>query len=156
MKGIRVIVMLYSLHDRAVVPNRKVHLTLMLLVANLANRKWCKNMKNDWNPGIWVLIWKYSARAFQWIPSWHSLDVFQKSLHPCALDKTSLSIGRAYSLNHTGQNSHKHPQSFREFIPIEHPTGMSYLYNEALDYWESFVWSESQGIGSEIHSKELE
>ena len=28
-------------------------LTLMLLVANLARRKWCKNLKNDWNPGIW-------------------------------------------------------------------------------------------------------
>ena len=34
--------------------------TLMLLVANLANTKWGKNMKNDWNPGTWVLIWEYS------------------------------------------------------------------------------------------------
>ena len=31
-------------------------LSLMLLVVNLANRKWCKHLKNDWNPGTWVLI----------------------------------------------------------------------------------------------------
>ena len=32
------------------------HLTFMLLVANFANTKWCKNAEDDWNPGIWVLI----------------------------------------------------------------------------------------------------
>ena len=66
-------------------------LTLMLLVANLANTKWCKKTeKNDWNPGI--LIWHYSERDFQWIPTWQGLDGFQKSLHPCDLDESSLSI----------------------------------------------------------------
>ena len=60
--------------------------TLMLLVA--------KNLKNDRNLGTWVLIWEYSARAFQWIPIWQGLDVFQKSLHLCALDKRSCSIER--------------------------------------------------------------
>ena len=68
--------------------------TLMLLVANLENRNYAKNLKNDWNPGIWVLIWEYSARAIQWILTWHGLDGFQKSLRPCALDKSSPSIGR--------------------------------------------------------------
>ena len=38
--------------------------TLMLLMANLANIKWCKKpWKSDWNPGTWVLIWEYYARA---------------------------------------------------------------------------------------------
>ena len=68
-------------------------LTLMLLVANLANTKWSKKPEN-WNPGTWVLIWEYSARAMQWIPTLQGLDSFQKSLHPCALDKSSLSIER--------------------------------------------------------------
>ena len=70
-------------------------LTLMLLVANLANTKSCKKAKkNDWNPDKWVLIWEYSVRAFQWIPTWQGLDGFQKSLHSCALDESSLSIER--------------------------------------------------------------
>ena len=46
------------------------------------------------NPGKWVLIWEYSARAIQWIPTWQCLDVFQKSLHSCALNESSVSIGR--------------------------------------------------------------
>ena len=33
--------------------------------ANLTNTKWCKKPENDWNPGIWVLIWEFSARAIQ-------------------------------------------------------------------------------------------
>ena len=36
-------------------------------------------MKNDRNPGKWVLIWEHSARAFQWIPTWQGLDGFRKS-----------------------------------------------------------------------------
>ena len=35
-------------------------LTLMLLVANLANTKWGKKAENDWNPGKWVLIWHFT------------------------------------------------------------------------------------------------
>ena len=46
-----------------------------------------KTLKNDWNPGIWVLIWKYSARAYQWIPTWQGWYGFQKYLRPGALDK---------------------------------------------------------------------
>ena len=52
-----------------------------------------KNLKNDWNPGIWVLIWEHSTRAIQWIPTWQGLDGFLKSLCPCAMNKSSLSIG---------------------------------------------------------------
>ena len=35
-------------------------LTLIVLVANLANTKRCKNLENDWNPGIW-----YSSESTQ-------------------------------------------------------------------------------------------
>ena len=61
---------------------------------NLVNTKWCKKPENDWNPGIWVLIWESSVRAIHWIPTWQGLDGFQRSLRPCALDRSSLSIGR--------------------------------------------------------------
>ena len=61
------------------------NLTLALLVANLVNRKLSeKKLRNDRSPGTWVLIWEYSSRAIQWIPTWQGLGVFQKSLHPCA------------------------------------------------------------------------
>ena len=43
---------------------------------------------------IWVLIGQYSAGAIQWIPARQGLYVFQKSLNPCALDESSLSIER--------------------------------------------------------------
>ena len=36
-----------------------------------------KTWKNDWNPGKWVLIREYSARAIQWIPTWQGLDGFK-------------------------------------------------------------------------------
>ena len=54
-----------------------------------------------------VLIWKYSVRAFQWIPTWQGLDGFQKSLRPCPLEESSLSIGRVNA--HWG---HKEPDNF--------------------------------------------
>ena len=52
-----------------------------------------------WNPGIWVLIWMHSVRAFQWIPTWQGLEGFQESLRPCALDKSILSIWRFKGFN---------------------------------------------------------
>ena len=76
-------------------------LTLMLLVDNLLIRNDAKKLKNYWNPSKWVLIWKYSTRAFQRIPTWQGLDDFQKSLRPCALDESSLSIGRVKITNST-------------------------------------------------------
>ena len=65
-----------------------IPLTLLLLVANLAKTRLCKNMDT------WILIWEHSARIMQWIPTWQGLDVFQKSLLHWALDKNSLSNGR--------------------------------------------------------------
>ena len=52
------------------VPWKRV-ITLTLLVANFAITKLCKKSEKDaWNSGKWVLIWEYSARVFQWIPTW--------------------------------------------------------------------------------------
>ena len=81
-------------------------LTLMLLVANFIHYKNdAKNLKNDWNPGKWVLIWESSARGFKWIPTWQGSDDFQDILTFCALDKSSLSIGRVKtSPPHNRQN----------------------------------------------------
>ena len=36
-----------------------------------------KHLRNYWNPGTWVPIQEYSAKAIQWIPTWHGLDGFQ-------------------------------------------------------------------------------
>ena len=56
--------------------NAAASLPLMLLVANLTKAKWCKIPENDWNNATWVLIWEYSERAIQWIPTWQGLDGF--------------------------------------------------------------------------------
>ena len=48
---------------------------------------------------ILPLIWEYSARAIQWIPTWQGLDGFQKSLRSCASEESSLSIGRVNPSN---------------------------------------------------------
>ena len=65
----------------------------MLLVTNLTTTKWYKkNLKTDWNPVKWVLIWEYLPRAIQWIPTWQGLDGFQQSLRPCASAESSPSI----------------------------------------------------------------
>ena len=53
-----------------------------------------KKLENDWDPGTWVLIWEYSSKAIQWIPTWQGLEDFQKCACPCAVDESSLSIGR--------------------------------------------------------------
>ena len=66
----------------------------MLLEDNFANRTWHRKLKSVWNPDKWVLIWECFVRAIQWIPTWQGLDSFQNSLHPCSLDKSSLSIRR--------------------------------------------------------------
>ena len=51
-----------------------------------------KNLKNDWNPGKWVLIRESSARAIQRILTWQGLDGFQKILRSCALTKVALAL----------------------------------------------------------------
>ena len=53
-----------------------------------------KNLKNDWNRDMWVLIWEFSVT----IPTWQGLNGFWKSLCPCDLDEGNLSIGRVNSL----------------------------------------------------------
>ena len=60
----------------------------------LNGKKSRKSVENVKYPGTWVLIWEFSTRAFQWIPTWQGLDGFQKYLRSYALYKSSLSIGR--------------------------------------------------------------
>ena len=67
--------------------------TLMLLVANLANTKSCKNLKDDWNPGTWVLSESYIMNT-----NMTGFRCFQQLLHLCSLDESNLSIGR---VNHS-------------------------------------------------------
>ena len=62
--------------------NPDLYLTLMELVANLANTKWCKK------PGKWLKPWEYSVRAIQWTATWQGLDGLWKSVRP--LDERSL------------------------------------------------------------------
>ena len=48
----------------------------------------------EWRkPSHMVLIWEYSVRAIQWVPTWQGLDGFQISVSLC-LDQISLSIER--------------------------------------------------------------
>ena len=63
--------------------SRELALKLLIWVILPIQNDAKKQLRNDWNPGILVLIWKYSARAIQWIPTWQGLDVFQKSLRLC-------------------------------------------------------------------------
>ena len=51
-----------------------------------------KNLKNNWNPGTWVLIWEYLSRPIQWIPAWQGFNGFQKTLRPCTLDKVASAL----------------------------------------------------------------
>ena len=45
--------------------HEEVSLTLMLLVAYLVNQNDAKGLKNDRNPGTWVLIREYTERTIQ-------------------------------------------------------------------------------------------
>ena len=72
-----------------------IDLTLMLLTAKLANTKLCKSPENPLKP----LANGYSSEsAQQELSNEYQHDrvlmVLKKSLHPCALGKSSHSIGR--------------------------------------------------------------
>ena len=65
------------------------------LVADLTITKWWnKSWEMSETLKKWLLIWDYSARAIQWIPTWQGLYSFQTFLHSCALGESSFSIGR--------------------------------------------------------------
>ena len=102
--------------------------TLMLLVA--ANTK---NLKNDCSLGICVLIWEYSARAFQWRPTWQDLGGCQESLRLCALDERSLSIGRV-----KGHFSHRKFNSFT-LSSIKSVVCYSYTFENNLGIKQKFA-----------------
>ena len=58
------------------------------MVANVANTK----LKNDWNP--WYTSKSTQRELSNEYQTRQGLDDFQKSLRPCALDGSILSIGR--------------------------------------------------------------
>ena len=89
-----------------------------------------KNLKTDWNPGIWVLIWESSARAILWIPTWQGLDGFQKSLRSCALDERSLSIGRVKEI----QLLCELEEPLKTFISL---SIVIYIYKNSFSYFMS-------------------
>ena len=60
-----------------------------------------KTYKSTENPGTLVLIWEYSTRAIQWVPTWQVLDGFQKIFASLCLEEIGLSIGRVNT--HSGQ-----------------------------------------------------
>ena len=67
-----------------------------------------------------------SESLIQWIPTQHGLDGFQKSLCPCALDESSLSIGRVNRLaSHTSsdkfENSLKEHKIFQKILRKDLP-----------------------------------
>ena len=71
-----------------------LNLFLMLLAANFAIKKMMQKSKKNWlKPWhMGTLLGVLSERVWQHDRVWM---VFFKSLHPCALDESSLSIGRA-------------------------------------------------------------
>ena len=77
-----------------------------------------ENLKNDWKPGTWVLIWECAARAVQWISTWQGLEGFQNYLHLCVWDESCLSIE---SINaHSGQ---KKPDNLDEILKVKTMSG---------------------------------
>ena len=103
------VIWLHVFKKRELVSSSKILNLMLLVAAYLANTKSeTKNLKNDWNPDIWVLIWEYTVRAFQTKPTWQGLNGFQKSL--CPLDRRShLRIGRVRN-HHTAMRSDLHSQ----------------------------------------------
>ena len=64
----------------------------MLLVANLANTKKCKNPEKS--PKPWQMATHLRVLNESYPMSTNMTDGFQKYLRSCALDESSLSIGR--------------------------------------------------------------
>ena len=90
----------------------------------IANTNLCKNLENDWNHGTGLLICQYSAIAALWIPTLQGLDEFQRYLHPCALDESSLSIGRGKTF----------------FVPSFLHLSM-YLHWMTSEHWDAYAHS---------------
>ena len=114
--------------------------TINMYLLIWAIRNDAKNLKNDWNPGTWVLIWEYPARAIQWIPTWQSLNVFKKLCVLVLLTKVASAL----------EGLRKYPQQFLSVlgrgwifevlgfqITPRHPTGQDVLRH----YWSEWVKS---------------
>ena len=97
---------LNTLHCVVVSDCIRRYLTLLLLVANLVNTKWCNKPEKWLKP--WHMGTHLRVRAIQWIPTWQGLNAFQKSLHPCPLEESSLSIERVKRGSQRETLTHSH------------------------------------------------
>ena len=89
-------------------------LTLMLLVINLTNKKDAKNEKwlKPWHMGTHLRVLSKSYPMNTYITG------FRKSLHPCALDKSSFRIRRANIMRNLCPNSsYKHTFFYKNYRP---------------------------------------
>ena len=75
------------------------------------------------------------ARAFQWIPTLEGLDVFQKSLYPCALDESSLSIGKVH-------------REIDIYIPHWFQVKLKKIGNSYQKGWSSVPWNPLCSTGA--------
>ena len=92
-----------------------------------------KNLKNYWNPCIWVLIWEHSVRAIQWILTWLSLDSFQV-FYILVLWKKVASVLEGVSM-----------PGFRLLFVGSHYVGSAYLlYPRQGQMWLSQLISKGQ------------
>ena len=94
--------------------------------------KWLKH----WHM-IWVLIWENSTSVIQWIPTSQGLDGYQKSLHPCAMDVGSLSIGSVKDIAFNGWSYHIiHPNnSLTPFCSLTHQVRSAEWSVNVLTHW---------------------
>ena len=86
-------------------------------------------------------IWKYSARAIQWVPTWQGLDGSQKSLHPCAFGKSSLSIRKANSgeLLFLCHPAVIYSACWRSVLSKCLDSTISHIFG-SISYWTWLVW----------------
>ena len=73
----------------------------MLLVANLANTKRCKKPEKSPKPWQMGTHLRVLGESFQMNTKMTGFQMFSRILHSCALDESSLRIGRVNSLKLT-------------------------------------------------------
>ena len=71
-----------------------LNLFITLLVANLANTKWCKNSEKSLKPWQMVTDLRVLIKSFHMNTNLTGFGWFSRSLQSCALNESSLTIGR--------------------------------------------------------------
>ena len=73
----------------------KIFFNHMVLMANLANTKWCKKLKEWLKPKHMGIHRRVPSESYlKWKTQWQGLYVFHKSLRFCVLEESSLGIGK--------------------------------------------------------------